>query len=377
MTGSLVLLVCAGLFIRNLNATHAVDPGFGYQPAAMLTLGMPDQRYDEEAARTFQRGLFERLKQLPGVDAVGLTTNLHLNKLNTRTVGFQIDGVENPPDRDGHSADWAIVDAGFFDVVGLRIVQGRNFQETDVEDGPEVIIINEAFAERFWSGQDPIGKRLRRSGNDWQVVGVATTAKIRALNEAPRPFVYRPYSQAFNAFITVLASTQVDDEGTAREMLAVARELDPELWLWEVKTMRRHLDILLVPARLSALLLSVFAALALTIASIGLYGMVSYAVAQRTREVGIRMSLGANDGSVIRLLLGSGMKLVAVGGAIGMALAFVVARSLQSLLIGIDSFDAATFVVVPIVLGGVAAIAAYIPARRASGVNPITALKAE
>ncbi len=141
--------------------------------------------------------------------------------------------------------------------------------------------------------------------------------------------------------------------------------------------MRRHLDILLVPARLSALLLSVFAALALTIASIGLYGMVSYAVAQRTREVGIRMSLGANDSSVIRLLLGSGMKLVAIGGAIGMALAFVVARSLQSLLIGIDSFDAATFVVVPIVLGGVAAVAAYIPARRASGVNPITALKAE
>ena len=377
MTGSLVLLVCAGLFIRNLNATQAVDPGFGYQPAGMLTIGMPSRRYDNEAARTFQRNLFERFKQLPGVDAVGLTTNLHLNKLSSHNVRFQIDGVENPPDREGHTADWAAVDAGFFDVLGIGIVRGRTFQETDVEDGTEVVIINEAFAERFWPGQDPIGKRLRRSDDDWQVVGVAANAKIRALNEAPRPFVYRPYSQAFNRFVTVLASTQVGDEGTAQEMLAVARELDPELWLWDVTTMRRHLDILLVPARLSALLLSVFAGLALTIASIGLYGIVSYAVAQRTREVGIRMSLGANDSSVIRLLLGSGMKLVAVGGVIGMALAFVVARSLQSLLIGIDSFDAATFVVVPMVLGGVAAIAAYIPARRASGINPITALRAE
>lgn len=377
MTGSLVLLVCAGLFIRNLNATQAVDPGFGYQPAAMLSLAMPDRRYNAEEARAFQRVMFDRFAQIPGVTTVGLTTNLHLNKLNTQSVGFQIDGVDNPPDRDGHSADWAIVDAGFFEVVGVRILQGRNFLESDLEDGTGVVIINAAFAERFWPGQDPIGKYLRRAGDDWQVVGVASTARIRALNEAPRPFVYRPYSQEFRSFITVLAGTRVDDEATAREMLAVARELDPELWLWEAKTMARHLDILLVPARLSALLLSVFAALALTIASIGLYGIVSYTVSQRTREVGIRMSLGANDGSVIRLLFGSGMRLVAVGGALGLAIAFVVARSLQSLLIGIDSFDAVTFVAVPIVLTSVAALAAYIPARRASGVNPIAALKAE
>ncbi len=266
---------------------------------------------------------------------------------------------------------------GFFGVVGVRILRGRNFVETDVEDGTGVVIINEAFAERFWPGQYPIGKYLRRAGDDWQVVGVASTARNRALNEAPRPFVYRPYSQDFSSFVTVLAGTRVDDEATAREMLAVARELDPELWLWEAKTMARHLDILLVPARLSALLLSVFAALALTIASIGLYGIVSYAVAQRTREVGIRMSLGASDPSVIRLLLGGGMRLVAVGGVLGLAIAFVVARSLQSLLIGIDSFDPVTFVAVPIVLTSVAALAAYIPARRASGVNPISALKAE
>ena len=377
MTGSLVLLVCAGLFIRNLNATQAVDPGFGYQPAAMLSLAMPDRRYNAEEARAFQRVMFDRFAQIPGVTTVGLTTNLHLNKLSTQSVGFQIDGVDNPPDRDGHSADWAIVDAGFFDVVGVRILQGRNFLESDVDDGTGVVIINEAFAERFWPGQDPIGKYLRRAEDAWQVVGVASTARIRALNEAPRPFVYRPYSQEFRSFVTVLAGTQVDDEATAREMLAVARELDPELWLWEIKTMARHLDILLVPARLSALLLSVFAALALTIASIGLYGTVSYTVSQRTREVGIRMSLGANGGSVIRLLLGSGLRLVAVGGALGLAIAFVVARSLQSLLIGIDSFDAVTFVAVPIVLMSVAALAAYIPARRASGINPIAALKAE
>jgi ABC-type antimicrobial peptide transport system permease subunit len=160
-------------------------------------------------------------------------------------------------------------------------------------------------------------------------------------------------------------------------MLATLRELDPEAWVWEAKTMEEHLAIVLLPARLSAILLVVFAVLALTLASIGLYGVVSYAVSQRTREMGIRMSLGADAGTVIRMLTGSGMKLVAVGGVLGLALALLVARLLSQLLFGVGAFDPVTFVAVPALLGGVALLAAYFPARRASRVDPVSALRAE
>lgn len=377
VAGSLVLLVSAGLFVRNLQAAQAVDPGFGRDPAAILSLVVPATRYDEEEGRLFQRALFERIRQLPGVAAVGLTANLHLNKLSTNTTNFTVDGVENPPGRDYQLADYAEVDSGFFDAAGIQIVRGRNFRESDDANAPEVVIVNQALADRFWPGQDPVGRQLRRPSGDWEVVGVATTAKIRALTEAPRPFVYRPYSQRYTGYFTVVARTEVDPEQTVRAMVGAARALDPEAWVWEAKTMDEHLAVLLVPARLSAILLSGFAGLALTIACIGLYGIVSYAVSRRTREVGIRMSLGADGGTVVRLLMSSGVRLVAIGGAVGLGLALLVARAIRGLLLGVDSFDPVTFAVVPLVLVGTAVLAAYIPARRASRVNPVRALKTE
>ena len=379
VTVSLVLLVGAGLFLRSFQQVQSVDPGFGRDPAAVLTVMVPGTRFTEDEGRVFARGMLDRFGQLPGVEAVGLIDNLHLNTLNTQSIGFNLDGVEPPPDREAHTADRATVDPGFYDAAGIRILRGRNFSDRDLPDRPRVAIVSEAMARKFWSSPDEaVGRVIRRDDDpDLLVIGVAGDAKVRSLGEAPRSFIYLPYSQDYSSFLTVVARTSLDPEPLALEMLATGRELDPEFWVWETKTMDRHLGVVLLPARLSALLLSVFAGLALALASVGLYGVVSYAVSQRTREVGIRMSLGATPGGIVRLLMQSGLRLVAVGGVIGLTLALAVSRLLGRLLFGVASADLFTFVAIPAVLVGAAILAAYVPARRASRVDPVTALRAE
>ncbi|MGH9337763.1 MAG: FtsX-like permease family protein, partial [Vicinamibacteria bacterium] len=194
---------------------------------------------------------------------------------------------------------------------------------------------------------------------------------------APRPFVYVPYSQDYTSFLTVVAKTSSDAERATIDLLAAARELDRELWVWEAKTMARHLGIMLLPARLSAILLSAFAVLALALAAIGLYGIVSYSVAQRSREVGIRMSLGADGRSIVGMMMGSGLKLVGLGAGLGLALSLLLTPALANLLFGVEPRDAVAFTAMPLFLLIVAALAAYLPARSASRIDPVRALKAE
>ncbi len=377
---SVVLLVGAGLFLRSFQRIQTVDPGFGREPSAVLTLMLPGTRYTEEQGRDFEKRLEERILQVPGLTAVGVTSNLHLNTLNTQNMGINVDGVEPPSGRESHMVDRATVSSGFFEAAGVRILRGRNFEASDRPDSPKVAVINEALAEKFFPGQDPLGRMLRRpdqGDDDLIIVGVAGTAKIRSLGEAPRPFVYVPFSQRYTSFLTVVAKTVSDPERATVEVMAAARELDAELWIWEAKTMARHLGIVLLPARLSALLLSAFAAVALALACIGLYGIVSYSVSQRSREVGIRMSLGADGGSVVSMLMGSGLKLVGLGAASGVVASFAATPALANLLFGIQPTDVVSFIAMPLVLVGVATLAAYVPARRASRVDPVRALKAE
>jgi predicted permease len=371
-------LIGAGLFLRSFVATQAVDPGFGHRPAAIFDMAMPSDRMSPEEGRVFLRTLYERWERIPGVEAVGLTGDLQLNTLRTQTIGVTIDGIPPPPGYEEHDIDYAEVDAGFFDATGIRIVRGRNFNEADRTNAPQVAIISQAMAQRFWPGEEAIGRTVRRSDEeDLRVVGIASDTKVRSLGEAPRPFLYRPFSQDYSTFVTVVARTSRDPARVVLELVAAARELEPDLWVWDPKTLERHLGILLLPARLSALLLVAFAVLALGLASVGLYGIVSYAVSQRTREMGIRMSLGADGATVVRMLVGNGMKLVAVGGVVGLVLAIGVARMLEQMLFGIGSFDPVTFIAVPALLGAVSLLAAYLPARRASRVDPVSALRAE
>jgi predicted permease len=374
---SLVLLVGSGLFLRSLQARVAVDPGFGYEPAAIFILGAVGDRYTPEQARVFYRTFLDETAALPGVQAVGMTGDLHLSTMNNMMRAVSVDGIDPPPGQDFYLVDYAQVDPGFFGATGVQIVRGRAFQESDGPDGAPVAIVSEAFAQQFWPGRDAVGRTFRSNGAEQTVVGVARDAKVRSLGEAPRPFLYRPWAQDYTGVMTVVARTSTDARNTLLDMVAVARRLDPELLIYDTTTMERHLGVMILPHRLSALLVTAFGGVALLLACIGLYGVVSYAVSMRSREVGIRMSLGADSKSVVRMLLGGGMKLVAVGGVIGLVLSFASARLLGGLLYGIDATDPVAFVLVPVVLGVVALLAAWVPARRASAVDPVRALKAE
>ena len=380
LTLSLVLLVGAGLFLRSFQQTLSVDPGFGCEPTAIMTFNVPLSRFDVDEGRRYTERLVDRFKMLPGVESVGLIDNLHLNTLTTQSIDFTVDGHEPPADRGSFVADRAGVDPGFFDTAGIQIIRGRNFTIGDLPDTQAVAIISDAMAQRFWPDGDAVGRLVRQPDEDDEdllVVGVASDAKVRSLGEAPRALVYRPYSQDYATALTVLARTTADPGQTAIALMMAGRAIDPDLWVWETKTMDRHLGTMVLAAQLAAFVLSVFAVLALVLACIGLYGVVSYGVSQRTREVGIRIALGAESSDVVALMAASGLKLVAIGSVVGLAVALLVTRLLSGLLFGVEAFDLVTFVVVPLVLGATALLAAYLPALRASRVNAVAALRAE
>jgi predicted permease len=377
VTVCVVLLTGAGLFLRSMNASRGIDPGFGTQPAGLIDVIAPSDRYDDDEARVFFHDLGDRMAALPGVQAVGITSNLHLNQLIFVQNRIQVDGVEPPPGQDFHLVDHAVVDEGFVDAVGIRLLEGRNFDAGDVPESQPVVMVNEEFVRRFFPDGDALGRTVRVEGDDHTVVGVVATTKVRNLGEDPRPFVYGNLHQDFTHFVTFAARTTGDEGALALSMVDAARGLDPEIMIAKSYTMGRHLEVMLLARRLGALVVTGFAVLALLLACIGLYGVVSYAVARRAREVGIRLSLGAEAGRVVWMLTSEGMRLVLVGGVVGLVISALAAQLLSSLLYGVGALDPATFVGVPLVLGAVAFAAAWIPARRASRVDPVTALRSD
>lgn len=376
---TLVLLAVAGLLLRSFRATQTVDPGFGDTPSALVTLMLRTDRWSEEEGLAFIDRLYDRFREVPGVTSVALTGRMHLNLLNNWTSDIVVEGIAPPPGRDSHSVDWTPVDPPFFDVMGIPIVQGRGFAVSDRAGTQLVAVVNETMAHRFWPSGDAIGSTFRgvSSESAITVVGIAADTKVRRIGEAIPPQFYRPFAQQYTSGFTVIANVAGDPESTALEIARAARELDPDVFTWEPKSMARHLATQLLARRLAAWVVTAFAALGLILASVGLYGLVSYSVAQRRREVGIRISLGADRGRIMRLLLGDGLRLVGSGVAVGLLIALVLARLLQSLLYGVDALDPATFVTVVIVLVGIAFTAAFVPAIRATRVDPIMALRSE
>jgi ABC-type antimicrobial peptide transport system permease subunit len=288
-----------------------------------------------------------------------------------------VDGVAPPPGQNSHVIDIAIVDGGFFDAAGVRLLRGRAFEPADDADAPAVIVVNEAFARRFWPGEEAVGRVVRSAAGTATVIGVAADAKIRQLGEAPRPFAYLPMSQTETSFVTLVARTRGPAEPVLPGVLDEIRSLDRDIVLFETKTMARHLAAMLLPARLGAIVIGGFALLALTLALVGLYGVVSYAVASRTREVGIRMSFGAEAGAMVRMLTAAGLRLVAVGALVGLVLALAGGQVLSGLLFGVAAVDPVTFIGVPVLFVAVSVVAAYLPARRASRIDPVRALRGE
>jgi predicted permease len=373
---AVVLLIAAGLFVRSLEAARQIDPGFGRGPTVAVWLGMPNTRSSAETALDFDR-IERRVRALPGVEAVGRMSNIHLNAVSNSGTTILVDGVEPPPGQSGHPVDHAWVDTGFVAAMGLQLQEGRGFRAEDSDSSARVAIVNQAFAQHFWPGRDPIGRRFRSlTGVETEVIGLVNTAKIRTLAETPRPFIYWPVSRQEAPASWLIVRTRENAEAALPLVLAAIRQEDPESYVIEARTMARHIRIMSLPFKLGASALAGFALLALVMASVGLYGTVSYAVAQRSREVGIRLSLGADRTSVVGLLFWGGLRLVLVGVLAGLVVSVAVMRLLQGLLFGVRAIDPLTFLAVPLVLLVVAGLAAYVPARRAGRVEPVRALRA-
>ncbi|HEX5107876.1 MAG TPA: ABC transporter permease [Vicinamibacterales bacterium] len=377
---SLVLLVGAGLFLRSWHKMLAVDPGFGRNPASVLTLMIPVARStpDETVQRT--HAVLERLRIVPGVEAAGLVWPLPLEFASSFT-DFTIDGRVPPPDRAAFRADRVTVDDAFFDAAGIAIIAGRTFTEADRRDTQPVAVISQAMARRYWPDGDALGRVLRRpdpAERDLMVVGVASDVNVRSLGETPRDVVYESYTQgaAFPMFNFVVR-VATDPSRISPVLVAAAREVDPDVKPVQSTTMAQHLAMSRLPSQMGAFMLSAFAAMAMVLATIGVYGLVRYTVAMRTREVGIRMALGADAAGVARLLATGGLRLALIGGAIGVVVSLVAASYLTKLLFGVGAFDPFALTGAPLVLGLVAWLAAYLPARRASRANPLAALRSE
>jgi predicted permease len=374
---SVVLLVGAGLFVRSLQASQGLDPGFGDNPVAMLQLAAPAQDYSDEEAVLYFRQLAERVADLPGIEAVSLVDNPLLAQLNTQYARVVVDGIQPPESMEFHLVDWAVAEPGYLDVMGVSLVAGRDFLPSDGPEAEPVVIVSQAFADRFFPGQEAVGRTFTMRERTVRVVGVTRDAKVRSLTEDPRPFVWGALAQFPRNLVWVLAATRGPADPHVLPLVQEARALAPGVIVYDMKTMEEHLASRLLGRALGAQVIGAFALLAMLLASIGLYGVVSYSVARRTREVGIRLSLGAETGAVVRMLTRGGMRLVALGSGIGLLVSALLAQFLSRFLFGVPALDPVTFVGVPLLLGTVALLASWIPAMRAARVNPVGALRSE
>jgi len=376
---SLVLLVAAGLVVRSLQQVQMLGPGFEVERVVTASFDLKLQGYDKARGAAFYRQLLPRLAALPGVQAVSATGYLPLN----------MDSNYNPIYAEGQpftrDADLPLLATNtawprYFETMGIPLLAGREFTLADDKEETRVVIVNESFVRRFFPGQNAVGKRLRQGGPDkpfWEIIGVARDSKYFSLGEDAQPFVYFPLARDYKGDVALLLRTTGEPQTLLNAVRHEVRQLDANLPLYEVKTLREHLRLALFPLRAGAWVAGGFALLALLLAGLGLYGVMSYATAQRTRELGIRLALGAQTGDVLRLVLRQGLMLALLGLALGLAGAFGVTRLMTSVLYGVSATDAATFGGVTLLLSMVVLLACYVPARRATKVDPLVALRTE
>lgn len=374
---SLLLLVTAALFLRSFAAQSTVSPGFGAAPAGLVWMAMPSDRYGVERRPQAVAEIERRMRALPAVDGVGIINNILLNPLNESDLSVNVAGVQPPPGERGFPIEYSNADSGFFDAAGIGLVSGRLFNFGDLPSTSRVAIVNEVMAKKFWPGTDAVGRTFRADTSVYRVVGVTKTTKVRSLGEAPQPFFFRAFAQSPSPDFYVIGRTKGDAEQTTARMLSTLREIDPAFMIVQAKTMQAHLAQMVLPAQLGAVAFALFAGLALVLAMIGIYGVVQYAVARRSREVAIRLAVGARPDGVVRLLMREGVVLVGVGAIIGLALSLAASRGLQSLLYGVPLIDPVAFIGAPLALISVGILAAFLPARKASRVDPATTLRAE
>jgi predicted permease len=377
VAGSLVLLVGAGLFLKSLARAQAIDPGFDPERALVFSLDLAAQGYDEARGAPFYAALQERLAATPGVTAASFSTYLPLT-LGGERRSFRAVGYEPGPGEDMEVAS-SFVGADYFETMRTPLARGRGFTRGDAPGTRPVVVVNEAFVRRFWPGRDGLGERLAAPWHggevEMEVIGIARDGKYTSLGEQPTPYIFYPHRQLYRSQMAVVVRTQGDPTAVLPEVRRHVAALDATLPVYEVKTLVAHLGTALFPARAAATLLGLTGCLALLLAAVGLYGVLAYLVTLRTREIGVRVALGARREDVLRLVVGRGLHLTATGLAIGLVLAALVTRFASFLLYGTSPLDPATFAAVVILLLGVALVAAWMPARRAAAVEPIVALR--
>jgi predicted permease len=376
---SLILLVAAGLFVRSVQHAQSIDLGFAPAHVLNLSMDVSQQAFDETKGKAFFRDVESRLRSLPGVESVSSAYSVPLGYYNAAT-SVEAEGQPIPSAQRRPSAGFNPIGPDYFRTMTIPIVRGRGFTAGDDERGQKVAIVNEYMAERFWHGKDPVGQRFRMTEEnaEWlTVVGVTRTGKYSYLFEDPGLYFFAPIAQHYRAQRVVHIRTAGAPEALAAAAQREIRAINPDLPVFDVRSMAAMLDgpngfFLL---RMGALFGGALGLLGLTLALVGIYGVVSYAASQRTAEIGVRLALGAQRGDILRLVIGQGFVLIGAGIGVGLAAAFALSRVLASLLFGISSTDAITFVGVPSLLAIMALVASYLPARRATRIDPIQALR--
>ncbi len=386
---SLVLLVGAGLFLRSVGHARAIDPGFDAERLLVAQLNINLLRYTRVQGREFYRQVVERVGALPGVESVSLARNVALTG-SASTRGLMIEGQtgegndlrsENSgPAAGDQTVGVNVVGLSYFQTLGVPLVRGRDFSTSDAEESPSVVVVNEAFAARHFAGQDPLGKRLSFNGarGPWrEIVGIARDSKYYTLGEARTPFVYLPLAQNHETGMALVVRASGEPAALSGVVRREVQSLERNLPVTDARPMTEVVGAALYAARTGATLLTGFGLLALVLAAVGLYGVMAYSVARRTREVGIRMALGARGRDVLRLVLGEALVLVACGVVLGLAGAWAASRLLAGFLYGVSTTDPVAFLGTTAVLVAAALLACFIPARRATKVDPMVALRYE
>ena len=377
---SLILLISAGLFVRTAQNATDIDMGFELENRLVMAMDTEIQGYDEARSRVYYRELLDRVRSLPGV--ISASTGRFL------PVGFgngirevNLEGVVPEKDAPTPFAFYNSVDTDYFLTMGMPLLQGRAFTEADNENNRKVVIINDKMAEEFWPGENPLGKRFTTDDPDTgllEVIGVTRTVKFTLPSESPNPGFYFPSQQYFRGDQILHVHTQGNPLQLVSTVRAEIQKLDPEMPVWDVRTMEKHIkEGKMVLFDLGTGLVGSFGVIGLVMAAIGLYGVMAYAVSQRTHEIGVRMALGASSGKILGMIVRQGMTLVGIGLFLGIIGAMGITPSFANLLVGVTPRDPVTYVGIALLLTGVALVACLVPARRATQVDPMVALRYE
>ncbi|HEY1938535.1 MAG TPA: ABC transporter permease [Candidatus Angelobacter sp.] len=383
-TLGLMLLVIAGLLLRSFHRILSVDPGMNPHNVLTLNFDLPDKAYNEQQQIDFYTQLLSRLREVPGVVSAAAVTPLPLSGSNS-IITFEIEGRPVPKSEEP-SADIKVVTPEYFHTLNIPIMSGRDFTDHDNNNAPGVVMVNEAFAQRYFPNENPIGKHITPGASNHgkpqprEIIGIVGNVKSQRLDVEDRTEYYIPDTQLNFGSMSVCLRTSVEPHSITSSVRNVVASLDRDLPIYDIKTMDEYLAATLTTPRFQSMLLQAFGGLALLLTAVGLYGVISYSVVQRTREIGVRITLGASRGNVVQMVLRSGIKLTLIGIAAGVVLALVVTRfatSFSSLLFGIKPTDTVTFAAVIGMVAMVSLLACYIPAYRASKVDPMIALRYE